>query len=71
MFLTLSPKGPRLRDAKGAVLNILSITDNKYPGKSHEAKAIFGADDIAHPAVIYLHNYAGGYLIPAVEAPEI
>ena len=29
------------------------------PDKSVEAKGVFGADDLAHPAVNYLHNRAG------------
>ncbi|MFQ5623365.1 MAG: bifunctional sulfate adenylyltransferase/adenylylsulfate kinase [Paracoccaceae bacterium] len=48
-----------LRDPEGVILAILSVTDKWTPDKPHEAKAVFGADDIAHPAVNYLHNTAG------------
>jgi ATP sulfurylase len=29
------------------------------PNKALEAEKVFGADDLAHPAVNYLHNKAG------------
>ena len=48
-----------LRDAEGVILAILSITDKWVPNKSREAEKVFGADDLAHPAVNYLHNVAG------------
>ncbi|PQO23170.1 adenylyltransferase [Rhodobacteraceae bacterium WD3A24] len=48
-----------LRDAEGVILAILSITDKWYPDKAREAQAVYGADDIAHPAVNYLHHSAG------------
>ena len=48
-----------LRDQEGVILAIISITDKWQPDKSVEAKGVFGADDIAHPAVNYLHNQAG------------
>jgi sulfate adenylyltransferase len=48
-----------LRDQEGVILAILSITDKWTPNKSHEAEKVFGADDLAHPAVNYLHNTAG------------
>ncbi|KEO61429.1 bifunctional sulfate adenylyltransferase/adenylylsulfate kinase [Thioclava indica] len=48
-----------LRDQEGVILAILSITDKWVPNKSHEAEKVFGADDLAHPAVNYLHNQAG------------
>ncbi|MBZ0127498.1 MAG: bifunctional sulfate adenylyltransferase/adenylylsulfate kinase [Rhodobacteraceae bacterium] len=48
-----------LRDQEGVILAILSVSDKWTPDKSHEAEAVFGADDIAHPAVNYLHNVAG------------
>ena len=62
-----------LRDPEGVILAILSITDKWTPDKSLEAKSVFGADDIAHPAVNYLHNTAGNtYLggpITGIQAP--
>jgi sulfate adenylyltransferase len=48
-----------LRDAEGVILAILSISDKWSPDKALEAEKVFGADDLAHPAVNYLHNAAG------------
>lgn len=48
-----------LRDAEGVILAILSVTDKWVPNKENEAVKVFGADDLAHPAVNYLHNVAG------------
>jgi sulfate adenylyltransferase len=48
-----------LRDFEGVILAIMSVTDKWTPDKAREAKAVFGADDIAHPAVAYLHRQAG------------
>ena len=36
----------------------MSVSDKWSPDKSREAEQVFGADDIAHPAVNYLHNKA-------------
>ncbi|MEM9010473.1 MAG: bifunctional sulfate adenylyltransferase/adenylylsulfate kinase [Pseudomonadota bacterium] len=48
-----------LRDAEGVILAILSVSDKWSPDKAREAEKVFGADDLAHPAVNYLHNVAG------------
>ncbi len=48
-----------LRDQEGVILAILSVTDKWEPNKAHEAEKVFGADDLAHPSVNYLHNTAG------------
>lgn len=48
-----------LRDQEGVILAILSISDKWVPNKAVEAEGVFGADDLAHPAVNYLHNTAG------------
>ena len=48
-----------LRDQEGVILAILSISDKWVPNKQEEAKGVFGADDVAHPAVNYLHHTAG------------
>ncbi len=48
-----------LRDQEGVILAIMSVTDKWVPNKAHEAAHVFGADDLAHPAVNYLHNQAG------------
>ncbi len=62
-----------LRDPEGVILAILSITDKWSPDKSVEAKGVYGSDDIAHPAVNYLHHTAGNtYLggpITGIQAP--
>ncbi|MDP2063954.1 MAG: bifunctional sulfate adenylyltransferase/adenylylsulfate kinase [Phaeovulum sp.] len=48
-----------LRDPEGVILAILSVSDKYLPSKPREAEMVFGADDLAHPAVNYLHNVAG------------
>lgn len=48
-----------LRDAEGVILAILSVTEKWSPDKALEARGVYGADDLAHPAVNYLHNTAG------------
>lgn len=48
-----------LRDAEGVILAILSVTDKWVPNKDREAEKVYGANDLAHPAVNYLHNTAG------------
>lgn len=62
-----------LRDQEGVVLAILSVSDKWTPDKSKEAEHVFGADDIAHPAVNYLHHRAGpvylGGPITGIQAP--
>ena len=62
-----------LRDAEGVILAILSISDKWSPDKAVEAAKVYGADDIAHPAVNYLHNVAGpvylGGAITGIQQP--
>ncbi|NOR64022.1 MAG: bifunctional sulfate adenylyltransferase/adenylylsulfate kinase [Rhodobacteraceae bacterium] len=62
-----------LRDEEGVILAILSVTDRWTPDKAREAAKVFGADDLAHPAVNYLHNHAGkvylGGPIIGIQAP--
>ena len=48
-----------LRDQEGVILAILSVSDKWSPDKAREAVKVFGADDVAHPAVNYLHNVGG------------
>ena len=48
-----------LRDAEGVILAVMTVTDKYVPNKANEAAKVFGADDLAHPAVNYLHNIAG------------
>ncbi len=52
-----------LRDAEGVILATLSISDIYTPDKAREAEMVFGADDIAHPAVNYLHHTAGNVYV--------
>jgi sulfate adenylyltransferase len=48
-----------LRDPEGVILAILHVTDKWTPDKAREATLVFGADDVTHPAVAYLHRSAG------------
>ncbi len=48
-----------LRDQEGVILATMTVADRWEPNKSREAEMVFGADDLAHPAVNYLHNEAG------------
>jgi sulfate adenylyltransferase len=52
-----------LRDQEGVVLAVLTVGDTWKPNKNKEAELVFGADDVAHPAVHYLHNDAGEYYV--------
>jgi sulfate adenylyltransferase len=62
-----------LRDAEGVILAVMSVTDKWVPNKAVEAEKVFGADDLAHPAVNYLHNQAGkvylGGPVKGLQAP--
>ncbi|MBC7181812.1 MAG: adenylyltransferase, partial [Roseovarius sp.] len=48
-----------LRDQEGVILATMTVTDRWTPNKAREAEHVFGADDLAHPAVNYLHHTAG------------
>jgi len=48
-----------LRDQEGVILATIIVTDSWLPNKAREAENVFGANDLAHPAVNYLHNQAG------------
>ena len=48
-----------LRDQEGVILATLTVKDRWKPDKNLEAIEVFGADDLAHPAVNYLHHQAG------------
>ncbi len=57
-----------LRDQEGVMIAILEVSDVWTPDKHREAELVFGADDLAHPAVNFLHNhanpvYVGGRLL--------
>jgi sulfate adenylyltransferase len=62
-----------LRDAEGVILAVMEISDKWTPDKAREAVQVFGADDMAHPAVRYLHDIAGpvylGGAIRGLQAP--
>ncbi|MEM1077730.1 MAG: bifunctional sulfate adenylyltransferase/adenylylsulfate kinase [Pseudomonadota bacterium] len=62
-----------LRDQEGVILAILSVSDKYIPNKAREAEMVFGADDLAHPAVNYLHHVAGpvylGGAITGIQQP--
>lgn len=55
-------------------LAILTVEDVYRPDKSKEATLVYGADDIAHPAVNYLHNKAKefnlGGTLQAIQPPS-
>jgi len=48
-----------LRDQEGVILATMTVTSRWEPDKHREAEKVFGADDLAHPAVYYLHHSAG------------
>ena len=48
-----------LRDQEGVILALMTISDKWVPDKAREAEQVFGANDMAHPAVAYLHHQAG------------
>ena len=62
-----------LRDMEGTLIATLKISDMWRPDKAREAIAVYGADDLAHPGVSYLHNVAGtvyiGGPLSGVDAP--
>jgi sulfate adenylyltransferase len=62
-----------LRDPEGVLIAIMDVADIYTPDKHKEAAKVCGADDLAHPAVHYLHNIAGpvyiGGKLRGVEAP--
>ena len=62
-----------LRDQEGVILATMAVTDIWVPDKSREAERVFGADDMAHAGVNYLHNETGkvylGGPVTGIEAP--
>lgn len=52
-----------LRDREGVLLAIMDVQSVWRPDKAREAKLVFGKDDLAHPAVRYLHDQAGVYYV--------
>jgi sulfate adenylyltransferase len=63
-----------LRDAEGALIATLEVSDNWAPDKTQEAQSVFGTETLTHPGVNYLMNtahpmYLGGKL-RGLEAPS-
>jgi sulfate adenylyltransferase len=62
----LKPNGyVALRDAEGVMLAVIHVEDVWQPDLKAEAKAVYGTNDLGHPAVNYLTNqskpvYLGG-----------
>lgn len=52
-----------LRDPEGVIIAVLDVADIWVPDKHREAELVFGADDVAHPAVAYLHQTAGSVYV--------
>ncbi|MGB1147938.1 MAG: adenylyltransferase, partial [Alphaproteobacteria bacterium] len=48
-----------LRDQEGVPLAVMDVEEMFTPDKHKEAEMVYGADDMAHPAVRYLHNQTG------------
>jgi sulfate adenylyltransferase len=63
-----------LRDPRDdEALAVITVDDLYIPNRVKEAIQVFGADDVAHPSVAYLHNrvkdfYIGGK-VQAIQAP--
>jgi sulfate adenylyltransferase len=52
-----------LRDQENLVLAVLEVASVWEADKQREAEKVFGADDIAHPGVRYLHDRAGSHYV--------
>ena len=52
-----------LADDENTPLALLTVTSNWQPNKDHEAHTVFGANDIKHPGVQYLHEQAGAWYL--------
>ena len=52
-----------LKDPENLILAILEISSIWRPDKTREAEKVHGADDMAHPAVRYLHEKAGSHYV--------
>jgi sulfate adenylyltransferase len=52
-----------LKDPENVVLALLDVQSIWQPDKSREARAVFGADDLAHPGVRYLQERAGSHYV--------
>ena len=52
-----------LRDSENVILAVLEVNSVWQPNKAREAALVFGADDLAHPGVRYLHDKAGSHYV--------
>jgi sulfate adenylyltransferase len=52
-----------LRDPEYIIVALLEVQSVWQPDKRREAAAVFGTDDLAHPAVRYLNDIAGTHYI--------
>jgi len=52
-----------LRDPEGVPLAVMDVEEMYTPDKAKEAEMVYGADDMAHPAVRYLHNQTGNVYV--------
>ncbi|MHB1947705.1 MAG: bifunctional sulfate adenylyltransferase/adenylylsulfate kinase [Gammaproteobacteria bacterium] len=53
----------KLYDPDNTLLAKIHVTDKWKPNKEREAQAIFGTQDLKHPAVNYLFNRAGSWYL--------
>ena len=62
-----------LRDPEGVPLAVMDVEEMYTPDKAKEAEMVYGANDMAHPAVRYLHNQTGnvylGGAITGIDEP--
>lgn len=62
-----------LRDQEGVIIALMDVSDKWIPDKVREAELVFGANDLMHPSVAYLHQQAGsvylGGQIIGLQAP--
>ena len=52
-----------LKDIENIVLAVLEVSSVWLPDKVREAECVLGSNDIAHPAVRYLHDKAGSHYV--------
>jgi len=61
---TLAPgQAVALRDQEGLLLAVMHITDVWQPDREHEARAVYGTTDCAHPGVCHLLRDCGEYYV--------
>lgn len=56
---TIEPGQVIALHAQGVILATMTSTDKGLPVKTYEAKQVFAADDLAHPAVNFLQPVSG------------